>query len=140
MAPPHGQPRHVVLRRAAERAAVLALWPEAAFLSVPGAGAFLGAPGWRALVGEAAWLRAVLDCGRAPGHALAALRLGARGLVLDPAVPGFAALAGLAGEAGCALLPARPPALDLAGVRLDTPRGRAFLRQALGLPDAPELG
>ncbi len=109
------------------------LAPGVAFLSAPGAGAFLGAPGWRALVGEAAWPDAVLDCGAAPGHALAALRLGARGLVLDPAAPGFAALADLASAAGAALLPARPPALDLLGIRLETPRGRAFLCRALGL-------
>ena len=103
-------------------------------LSAPGAAGNMGAAWFLALV---TWARdgfgesgvappphwAVLDCGDAPGFALSALRAGARLLVLDSAVPAFAAVAAAAAEAGAALWPERPPALDL---------GRLDLRAADG--------
>ncbi len=137
-----GQPRIACIRSAAERdAALLAAEGRALrFLSIPDAAALLGTPGWRALVGEAHWPGAILDCGAAPGLALDALRQGAHALVLDPAVPAFPALAGLAAAQGAALLPARPPALDMARINLRSAKGRAFLRAALALPAAGELG
>ena len=110
------------------------------FLSIPDAAALLGTPGWRALVGEAHWPLAILDCGAAPGLALDALRQGAAALVLDPAVPAFAALHALAVAAGATLLPARPPALDFARVNLRSAKGLAWLRRALALPAGGELG
>ena len=89
-------------------------------LSAPGAARFAGCLWWRALIGLAQAefpdvdLADVLDCADAPGRAMAALRVGQRLLVLDPACPAFPAVAGAAGTLGAVLLPARPQALDLA--------------------------
>jgi len=128
----------VVVRSAAEAAAALELagGTRPLLLSAPGAAGALGPRGWRALVARAA--RAVpgvafedaLCCGAAPGHALAALRAGCRILVLADC-PGSAAVAGAAAEAGALLLPARPAALDLAGLDLRKPGGRARLSRWL---------
>jgi hypothetical protein len=89
-------------------------------LSAPGAAAFAGCLWWRALIGQAqaefpdAVLDDVLDCADAPGQAMAALRVGQRRLVLDPACPAFAAVAAAAAPLGATVLACRPPALDLA--------------------------
>jgi len=80
-----------------------------------------------------------LDAERAPGHALAALRAGLRAVVLEPGVPAFPALAELFAAEGARLLPAAPPALDMARVRWDRPQGRRHLAQWLGLPRLPDL-
>ncbi|GAA0567297.1 hypothetical protein GCM10009416_01640 [Craurococcus roseus] len=106
-------------------------------LSAPAAAGNIGAAWFLALVAQAAegldaaapgerpppphW--AALDCGNAPGFALAALRAGVRLLVLDPAVPAFPAVAAAAAEIGGEVWPERPPALDL---------GRLDLRRADG--------
>jgi hypothetical protein len=121
------------------RAALEAAGPRGVvLLSAPGAAGNMGAGWFLALVAQAReglggglppplhW--AVLDCGDAPGFALSALRAGAQGLVLDPAVPAFPAVAAAAAEAGAALWTARPPALDLG--RLDLRSARARLRLA----------
>ncbi len=109
-------------------------------LSAPGAAGNMGAAWFLALVEQARggldggtappphW--AVLDCGGAPGFALAALRAGARLLVLDPAAPAFPAVAAAAAEAGAALWAERPPALDLGRLDLRGPEGRGRLRLA----------
>lgn len=104
-------------------------------LSAPGAAGSLGAAGFLALVARAVAAQAgpvpphaaALDCADAPGQALAALRAGVGLLVLDPRVPGYAAVAGAAAEVGARLLPARPPALDLLGLRLLHPAARTRL-------------
>ncbi len=89
-------------------------------LSAPGAAVFAGCLWWRALVGQAraefpaAVLADVLDCADAPGQAMAALRVGQRALVLDPACPAFAAVTAAAANLGATVLSCRPPALDLA--------------------------
>jgi hypothetical protein len=89
-------------------------------LSAPGAALFAGCLWWRALVGQAraefpaAVLADVLDCADAPGQAMAAMRVGQRALVLDPACPAFAAVVSAAASLGAAVLVCRPPALDLA--------------------------
>jgi hypothetical protein len=56
----------------------------------------------------------ILDCGPAPGLAMAALRVGQRQLVLDPACPAFTAVSAAAAGLGAVVLATRPPALDLA--------------------------
>ncbi len=56
----------------------------------------------------------ILDCADAAGATFAALRLEQRWLVLAPAAPGFAAAAAVAAARGGGVLPAGPPALDLA--------------------------
>jgi hypothetical protein len=89
-------------------------------LSGPGAALYAGAGWWQALI-EAARARFpqteaedFLDCGDAPGRALEALRIGLKGIVLEPLCPSFPALARIAADLGARLLPAAPPALDLA--------------------------
>ncbi|MBL6454412.1 hypothetical protein JMJ55_03685 [Belnapia sp. T6] len=118
----------VVVQDAAGAALALALaGPRGVLLlSAPGAAENLGAA-WFAAILEAAAAanpgvphRGALDCSAAPGHALVALRLGLRLLVLDPRCPAYPAIAGAAAECGAELWPARPPALVLA--RLDLRR------------------
>lgn len=133
----------LVVRSAAEASAALALAGEqrVLLLSAPGAAGFLGAVGWRALLAEAVVAAPgtpfdnALCCADAPGLALAALRAGCRGLVLDAACPAFAQVAGAAAELGALLLPERPAALDLG--ELDLGRPWAQRRLALWLAAAP---
>ena len=116
----HG-PGHVraVLRRDGPPARPVILRP-VTLLSAPGAAGFAGCLWWRELVAQArdefpdAVLNDVLDCAAAPGHAMAALRVGQRRLVLDPACPAFAAVTAAAATLGAEVLACRPPALDLA--------------------------
>ena len=94
-------------------------------LSAPGAARFAGCLWWRELMalGQAEFPESlmpdsrmgdVLDCADAPGQAMAALRVGQRRLVLDPACPAFPAVAAAAESLGAMVLRHRPPALDLA--------------------------
>jgi hypothetical protein len=102
-------------------------------ISAPGAALYAGAGWWRALIALArrefpdATMTDLLDCADAPGRALEAIRIGQLGLVLSPAAPGFAAVAAIAAERGGIVLPARPPALDLAA--RDAPRRLAMWLQ-----------
>lgn len=142
MAGMEGQPRAVIVHAAAEVAAVRALAQgrRVAFLSAPGVAGYLGVLGFRALLeAGGGFADGILDAADAPGHALAALRGGFRAVVLDPSVPAFPALAALFAERGAALLPAAPPALDLARVNLLKPQGRRHLARWLGLPGAEEM-
>lgn len=130
----------VVVHDAAGAAAALALaGPRGVLLlSAPGAAGSLGAGWFLAMVARAAGgslrtaaggpVEAALDCGDSPGQALAALRAGARLLVLDGACPAHAGVAAAAAELGARVLPARPgPALDLRGIDPARPAGRARL-------------
>jgi hypothetical protein len=56
----------------------------------------------------------LLDCADASGHALAALRIGLRGLILHPDAPGRARVAAIVADLDGVLLAQRPAALDLA--------------------------
>ncbi|MBS7791878.1 hypothetical protein KTR66_17900 [Roseococcus sp. SDR] len=106
-----------------------------ALLSAPGAAGYLGVAGFLALLApHGALPLAILDAAAAPGHALAALRAGVPRVVLAQRVPAFAALAELAGAMGAALLPAAPPALDLARVDFHKAQGRMHLARWLDLP------
>ena len=142
-------PAAICFLSAAEAAAALA---EAAtnpppggllLLSAPAAAAWPGAATVAAMLGGAAArhpgvpFRAALDCGSAPGLALDALRRGWRLLVLDGAHPAFPAVAAAGAEAGATLLPAAPPALDLAALDLRKPGGRAILARHLRGPPRP---
>jgi hypothetical protein len=73
---------------------------------------------WAAASSPGAPFEDALCCGEAPGHALAALRAGCRLLVLEGDCLAFPAVAASAAEIGARLLPARPPALDLAPLDL----------------------
>ncbi len=134
----------VVVHGAVMAAAALAAVPAGRgvrLLSAAGAAGSLGAAWFLGIVSLAAathpgvphW--AALDCGAAPGQALAALRAGARRLILDPDCPAFAAVAAAAATVGAELWMARPPALDLGGLDLRHAGGR---RLAEWLTAAPE--
>lgn len=94
-------------------------------LSAQGAAIFAGPGWWLALMRLARARHAtlittdILDCADAPGLALAALRLGQRSLILDPATPAFAAVAATAASLGAHLRTIPPPALDLAEPNAD---------------------
>ena len=145
MQPVQGQPQEglgrgapaVIVHGARDVAETLALAAgrPVALLSARGAAAYLGVAGFAALLAphDARHL-AILDAADAPGHALEALRAGFIRVVLDPALPGFAALSALAAGMGATLLPAAPPALDLARVDLRKPQGRMHLARWLDLP------
>jgi hypothetical protein len=81
-------------------------------LSARGAALYAGCGWWRALTEGAA--HHILDCADAPGHAMAALRIGQAVLVLDRACPAFPAVSAAAASLGALVLTQRPDALDLA--------------------------
>ena len=89
-------------------------------LSGRGAASYAGCEWWRALMDLVhahhpdATIAALLDCAGASGHALAAMRVGLRGLVLEPLAPGYARVAAIARRDGILLLESPPPALDMA--------------------------
>ncbi len=101
------------------RTAMLA-GPAVTLLSSQGAALFAGAGWWKALAAAArasapgCEMVDLLDCADAPGRAMEALRIGLRGIVLDPACPAFAAVQDVALQCGARLLSSRPAALDLA--------------------------
>lgn len=140
-------PPAVVVHGLGQAEAALAAAPAqgALLLSAPGAGGFAGAAWFLAMVRAAAARhpgvphQAALDCADAAGTALAALRDGARIIVLDGACPAFPAVAAAAAEAGATLLPARPAALDLGALDLSRRDDLAKLRAWLAIeaPQAP---
>lgn len=112
-------------------------------LSAPAAACFAGPAWFLAVVAQAAsrqpgiTMRAALDCADAPGTALAALRAGARIIVLAGACPAFGAVGSAAREVGAVVLPARPPSLDLG--LLDLRRRADAARLAAWLAPAPRV-
>jgi hypothetical protein len=100
--------------------AALAPGLPATLLSAPGAALYAGCGFWRALIERAqqefpaAVITDVLDCADGSGHALAALRVGQRLLVLEHAAPGWQAVADIAAQLGGKVLTTAPPAVDLA--------------------------
>jgi len=83
-------------------------------LSAPGAALFGGCLWWDALMRAVGADSSLLDCGDAPGRAVEALRLGLPGVVLTCETEIFLRVAGIAAAHGAVLLPAAPPALDMA--------------------------
>lgn len=139
-----GPPAVTVHSLAGAEAALSAAGPRGVvLLSAHGAAGF-GGPAWfLALAAEAARRhpdvthRVALDCGDAAGTALAALRAGARLLVLDGENPSFGAVAAAAEEIGAEVWPGRPVSLDLA--RLDLRRRDDLARLAAWLAmEAPQ--
>lgn len=113
-------PRAVIVHGLADACTALAPGLPLILLSAPGAALYAGAGWWQAVI-EAAHKQFpktdatdLLDCADAPGRALEALRIGLKGIVLDPLCPAFPAIAESAARLGARLLPAAPPALDLA--------------------------
>lgn len=107
--------------RATARAVLAMAGPRGVVLLSPPDAAYAMGAAWFLAVVAGAEDRAMLDCGDAGGHALAALRLGCRAVVLDPGAGTFAAVAAAAAEIGAVVLPVAPPAFD---------PGRQGLRQA----------
>ncbi len=87
-------------------------------VSAPWAAAFAGCGWWRALVtlatdGTGVACMDLLDCGDGAGLAMAALRLGQRGIILAAETPGAARVCGAAAAVGARVLTVRPDCLDL---------------------------
>ncbi|MFO1027478.1 MAG: hypothetical protein U1E70_20055 [Acetobacteraceae bacterium] len=113
----------VIVHGLADAQAVLAVGAPVTLLSAPGAAIYAGCLWWRELVAAArrggppdAVMTDVLDCGDAPGQAMAALRSGVPRLVLAEG-PAWAAVAQIARHQGGFLLQQAPPALDMADRR-----------------------
>jgi hypothetical protein len=102
-------------------------------MSAPGAALSLGVGYFAALIATlrreypAVAATAVLDCGDAPGLALAALRHGIEGVRVKAPRAALARIADIAAQSGGALVTGRVRTLDLAGVE-DAPSAcRAWL-------------
>lgn len=112
-------PPAVVVHGLSDALAALRPGRPVTLLSAPAAARYAGALWWRELMAAARAAhpatpaRDVLDCGDAPGQAMAALRIGQRVLVLDPACPAFSAVEGAAALLGARVLRMAPPALDM---------------------------
>ncbi len=115
-------------------------------ISAPGAALYAGCLWWRELADAA---RAevpdtpcsdILDCGDAAGRAMAALRIGQKMLILDPASPAFAAVRAAAATIGCLVIGERPASLDLGPLDLARPYGQARLRRWLDGKLIPQRG
>jgi hypothetical protein len=115
-----GLPRAVIVHGLDDAKAAMEVGAPVTLLSAPGAALFAGCLWWRNLVCAAreanpgANVVDVLDCADASGAALGALRSGVCRLVLRPDAPGWYAVSRIAEREGGFVLPAAPPALDLA--------------------------
>ncbi len=112
-----GLPPAVVIHGRSHALAALAPGLPVLLLSAPGAAAYAGAGWWRAMITGALQGRTqpdAIDCADLAGRALEALAVGCRILVLHPCPARPAIIARAALYPGARLLPARPPALDLA--------------------------
>jgi len=113
----------VVVHELAQARAALRPGYAVLLLSAPDAAGFAGCLWWRSMVALARAAHPatpaldLLDCGAAPGWAMASLRAGQRLIRLDPACPGFAAVRAAAATLGADVLPNRPDALDMADSR-----------------------
>jgi hypothetical protein len=102
-------------------------------MSAPGAALSLGVGYFAALIATlrrefpAVAATAVLDCGDAPGLALAALRHGVEGVRVKAPRAALARIADIAKQSGGALVTGRVAALDLAGVEDAAAACRAWL-------------
>ncbi|TAN64386.1 MAG: hypothetical protein EPN20_08430 [Magnetospirillum sp.] len=82
--------------------------------SPPAAAGYHGIGWWRALVTALTEefpdreIKAVLDCGSAPGHALAALRAGVKSVRIDAPAETLAALTEIAAALGAAIQQKKP--------------------------------
>lgn len=110
-------PRRIVVhsldQARAALAAAAALGAPVVLQSAPAAAGYLGPAGFLALVRLAGGgVDAVVDCGAAPGHALAALRAGARHVSVTAAPAVMDKLSDMARQYGAVVAPPEP-ALDL---------------------------
>ena len=109
----------VVIHGLADARAALAFGVSLTLLSAPGAALFGGCAWWLALIGlvRAEFANAaiddILDCADASGLAVAALCIGQRAIVLDPAAPGRESVVAIATSLGSEVLAQRPDAIDM---------------------------
>jgi hypothetical protein len=107
-------------------------------LSAPGAGIYAGAGWFNALCRQAAAtrpelsVRAMLDCGDAPGAVLGALRAGLPAIIFTGEATIAARLGRLAADRSARLLTSAPAALDMAGFRAKDTRWQLRLAAWLG--------
>lgn len=107
-------PPAVIVHGLRDARAALAPALPVTLLSAPGAALYAGCGWWGALLAAAGVTGpAFLDCADAPGRAWEGLQLGLPGIVLAPC-PAWPQIAEYAATLGASLLPAAPPALDLA--------------------------
>jgi hypothetical protein len=138
-AAPGTMPPAVIVHGLADACAALAPGLPLTLLSARGAALYAGCGWWQALIAAArarfpeAGGEDFLDCADAPGRALEALRIGLKGIVLDPLCPAFPEIGRAAAAAGARLLGAAPAALDLGRPGAARALG-AWLRQAPGRP------
>ncbi len=124
---------HSLREASAALAAAASYRAEAVLISPPGAAAAMGVGYFRALVELAARERpqvpiaAVIDCGDDPGHALAALRMGFKRIVLGGHKGARARVAAIAAQYGARLVARPRRALDLLRVDDAEAACRAFL-------------
>ncbi len=124
---------HSLTDACAALAAAAALGRDVTLASAAGAGAYAG-PGWfKALTDEAmravptAHCDTVLDCGAAPGFALAALQFGLKRVRFTGGDEVGRRLQAIAAQRGAVIETETVPALDLRGVRQPEARCRAWL-------------
>lgn len=124
---------HSLADACAALTAAAALGRSVTLASAAGAGAYAG-PGWfKALTDEAmrtvpaAQCDTVLDCGAAPGFALAALQLGLKRVRFIGGDGVGRRLQAIAAQRGAVIETETVPALDLRGVRQPEARCRAWL-------------
>jgi hypothetical protein len=117
---------HHLAHAQAALAAAATCGRQVTLLSAPAAGTLVGPQFFAELVRqarathpEAATGGGILDCDRAAGRALAAIRLGFEGIVYTGSLEIQRKLADAAEPYGCAIHGERPRALDLAEVRGD---------------------
>ena len=124
---------HSLTDACAALAAAAALGRDVTLASAAGAGAYAG-PGWfKALTDEAmravptAHCDTVLDCGAAPGFALAALQFGLKRVRFTGSDEVGRRLQAIAAQRGAVIETETVPALNLRGVRQPEARCRAWL-------------
>lgn len=127
---------HSLVQARAALAAADALSCPLILLSAPDSAAAAGPAWFRSLVEQArsdhpeAAPTAVLDCGRLPGYALAALREGVRAIRYDG--PARDRIADIAAQYGATVLEQRPDSLDLGEVEASGGDLQAACREWLG--------
>lgn len=124
---------HSLAEARAALAAAAALGKDVTLASAPAAGSYAG-PGWfKALTDQAtravpdARCDTVLDCGDAPGIALAALRLGLKRVRFTGKADATRRLAAIGAALDATVESDEKPALDLRGLRQPEARCRAWL-------------
>ncbi len=131
----HDRDTAVAALRAARTAGVSVM-----LISAPGAAHYLGAMAFRTIVDEAraqvpgTQSLAVLDCGDAPGHVLAAFRHGIEAVTIDAPSSVIQRLAEIADQWGSRLVPPPTTALDIRDIADPERACRLWLAPSVAKP------